>query len=59
MLRFPALRTGSLLEADARGIAALHLEAKLRFRSADVGLARLQIKGQADTSVSPEAASAQ
>lgn len=34
MLRFPALRTGSLLEADARGIAALHLEAKLRFRSA-------------------------
>jgi len=34
MLRFPALRTGSLLEAGARGIAALHLEAKLRFRSA-------------------------
>ena len=29
------------------------------FRSADIGLARLQIKGQADTSVSPEAASAQ
>jgi hypothetical protein len=34
MLRFPALRTGSLLAADARGIAGLHLEAKLRFRSA-------------------------
>jgi hypothetical protein len=34
MLRFPALRTHSLLAADARGIAALHLEAKLRFRSA-------------------------
>jgi hypothetical protein len=29
------------------------------FRAADVGLARLQIKGQAETSVSPEAASAQ
>jgi hypothetical protein len=34
VLRFPALRTGSLLEAGVRGIAALHLEAKLRFRSA-------------------------
>jgi hypothetical protein len=34
VLRFPALHTRSLLEADARGIAALHLEAKLRFRSA-------------------------
>jgi hypothetical protein len=34
VLRFPALRTRSLLEAGARGIAALHLEAKLRFRSA-------------------------
>jgi hypothetical protein len=34
VLRFPALRTHSLLEADSRGIAALHLEAKLRFRSA-------------------------
>jgi len=34
VLRFPALRTGSLLEAASRGIAALHLEAKLRFRSA-------------------------
>src|SRR5262249_18806186 len=34
VLRFPALRTRSLLEAGARGIAGLHLEAKLRFRSA-------------------------
>jgi hypothetical protein len=34
VLRFPALRTRSLLEAGERGIAALHLEAKLRFRSA-------------------------
>ncbi|HKA14181.1 MAG TPA: hypothetical protein VKH41_04120 [Myxococcota bacterium] len=34
VLRFPALGTHSLLEAGARGIAALHLEAKLRFRSA-------------------------
>jgi hypothetical protein len=34
VLRFPALRTRSLQEAGARGIAALHLEAKLRFRSA-------------------------
>ncbi len=33
-LRFPALRTHSLAEAEARGMAALHLEAKLRFRSA-------------------------
>jgi hypothetical protein len=32
-LRFPALRTRSLIAADRRGIAALHLEAKLRFRS--------------------------
>lgn len=34
VLRFPALRTRSLLEANERGLAALHLEAKLRFRSA-------------------------
>jgi hypothetical protein len=34
VLRFPALRTRSLLEAGERGIPALHLEAKLRFRSA-------------------------
>jgi hypothetical protein len=34
VLRFPALRTRSLEEAGERGIAALHLEAKLRFRSA-------------------------
>jgi hypothetical protein len=34
VLRFPALRTHSLLEANERGIAGLHLEAKLRFRSA-------------------------
>jgi hypothetical protein len=34
VLRFPALRTRSLQQAGARGIAALHLEAKLRFRSA-------------------------
>ena len=34
VLRFPALQTRSLLEAGERGIAALHLEAKLRFRSA-------------------------
>jgi hypothetical protein len=34
VLRFPALHTRSLLEAGQRGIAALHLEAKLRFRSA-------------------------
>jgi hypothetical protein len=32
-LRFPALRTRSLSEAAARGVAALHLEAKPRFRS--------------------------
>ncbi len=34
VLRFPALRTRSLQQAGARGVAALHLEAKLRFRSA-------------------------
>ena len=34
VLRFPALHTRSLLAAHERGIAALHLEAKLRFRSA-------------------------
>jgi len=32
-LRFPALRTRSLLAAERRGVAALHLEAKIRFRS--------------------------
>jgi hypothetical protein len=32
-LRFPALRTSSLLAAERRGVAALHLEAKIRFRS--------------------------
>ena len=34
VLRFPALHTRSLQAAHERGIAALHLEAKLRFRSA-------------------------
>lgn len=33
-LRFPALRTHSLVAAADRGIPAFHLEAKLRFRSA-------------------------
>ena len=33
VLRFPALRTESLVTAASRGVAALHLEAKPRFRS--------------------------
>lgn len=33
VLRFPALRTRSLAAAAERGVAALHLEAKLRFRT--------------------------
>jgi len=45
-LRFPALRTESLASAGARGIAALHLEAKLRFRSRGDGTTGVTASGR-------------
>jgi len=46
VLRFPALRTHSLAAAAARGVAALHLEAKPRFRSRGDGSAALTASGR-------------
>jgi hypothetical protein len=46
VLRFPALRTTSLHAAAERGIAALHVEAKPRFRSRGDGSARLTRAGR-------------
>jgi hypothetical protein len=46
VLRFPALRTTSLHAAADRGIAALHVEAKPRFRSRGDGSARLTRAGR-------------
>lgn len=44
-LRFPALRTRSLRAASERGLAALHLEAKPRYRSLGDGSGRLTADG--------------
>ncbi len=44
-LKFPALKTRSLAEADARGLAALHLEATPRFRTFGVQGMRLTDDG--------------
>ena len=46
VLRFPALRTTSLHAAGERGIAALHVEAKPRFRSRGDGSTRLTRSGR-------------
>jgi hypothetical protein len=46
VLRFPALRTRSLAAAAGRGIHALHLEAKPRFRSRGDGTAALTPPGR-------------
>jgi hypothetical protein len=46
VLRFPALRTTSLQAAGEHGIAALHLEAKPRFRSRGDGSAGLTRAGR-------------
>jgi hypothetical protein len=46
VLRFPALRTRSLSVAGERGIAALHLEAKPRFRSCGDGSPTVTASGR-------------
>ena len=46
VLRFPALRTTSLRAAGDRGMAALHLEAKPRFRSRGDGTGALTASGR-------------
>ena len=46
VLRFPALRTDSLAAAGERGMAALHLEAKPRFRSRGDGTPALTASGR-------------
>lgn len=46
VLRFPALRTTSLREAGERGMGALHLEAKPRFRSRGDGSTALTASGR-------------
>lgn len=46
VLRFPALRTRSLASAGERGMAALHLEAKPRFRTRGDGSASLTASGR-------------